>query len=89
MGQRHLYFLPALDKGRAQWCAMLVLAACLQHISCGTGLQALTTCLRILDWLRRLGSNFAHITTGLGAPKMQLAHLIGNHQWEMPKCTGF
>ena len=28
---------------------------------------------------RRLGSNFACITAGLGAPKMQLAHLVGSH----------
>ena len=39
--------------------------------------------------LARLVSNFAHITAGLGGPKMQLAHLIGSHQWEMPSCTGF
>ena len=26
---------------------------------------------------------------GLGAPRMQLAHLIGSHQWEMPNCTDF
>ena len=57
--------------------------------SCGTGLRALTACLRISDWPRRLVSNFAHITAGLGGPKMQLAHLIGSHQWEMPSCTGF
>ena len=38
---------------------------------------------------RRLVSNFAHITAALGGPKMQLAHLIGSHQCEMPSCTGF
>ena len=61
----------------------------LQEFSCGTGLRALTACLRIPDWPRRLVSNFARITAGLGGPKMQLAHLIGSHQWEMPSCTGF
>ena len=60
-----------------------------RNFSCGTGLRALTACLRIPDWPRRLVSNFAHITAGLGGPKMQLAHLIGSHQWEMPSCTGF
>ena len=59
-----------------------------RNFSCGTGLRALTACLRIPDWPRRLVSNFAHITTGLGGPKMQLAHLIGSHQWQMPSCTG-
>ena len=48
-----------------------------------------TGCLRIPDWPRRLESHFAHATTGLGALKMQLAHLIGSHQWEMPNCSGF
>ena len=43
----------------------------------------------IPDWPSRLGSNFAYVTAGLGAPKMQLAHLIQSHQWEMPNCTGF
>ena len=62
---------------------------CFRSFSCGTGLQALTACLRVPDWPRRLGSNFAHITAGLGGPKMQLAHLVGSHQWEMPSCTGF
>ena len=42
-----------------------------------------TACLRIPDSPCRLGSSFAHITAGLGAPKMQLAHIIGIHQWEM------
>ena len=60
-----------------------------RNFTCGTGLRALTACLRIPDWPRRLVSNFAHITAGLGGPKMQLAHLIGSHQWEMPSCTGF
>ena len=54
-----------------------------------TGLLALTACLRIPDWPHRLGSNYARIIAGLGAPRMQLAHLIGSHQWEMPNCTGF
>ena len=60
-----------------------------RNFSGGTGLRALAACLRIPDWPRRLVSNFAHITAGLGGPKMQLAHLIGSHQWEMPSCTGF
>ena len=74
------------------WYLMLpsqLTSICSKNFSCGTGLRALTACLRIPDWPRRLGSNFAHITAGLGGPKMQLAHLIGSHQWEMPSCTGF
>ena len=74
------------------WWPMLpsqLTSICSRSFSCGTGLQALTACLRIPDWPRRLGSNFAHTTAGLGAPKMQLAHLIGSHQWEMPTCTRF
>ena len=59
---------------------------CLYH---SASLRALTACLRIPDWPRRLVSHFAHITAGLGGPKMQLAHLIGSHQWEIPSCTGF
>ena len=51
--------------------------------------SALTACLRIPDWPHRLGSNYARIIADLGAPRMQLAHLIGSHQWEMPNCTGF
>ncbi len=35
------------------------------------------------------GVNVCTCPAGLGAPKMQLAHLIGSHQWEMPNCTGF
>ena len=62
---------------------------CSRSFSCGTGLQALTACLRIPIWPLWLGSNFAHITAGLGAPKMQFAHLTGSHRWEMPNCTGF
>ena len=26
---------------------------------------------------------------GLPGLEMQLAHLIGSHQWETPSCTGF
>ena len=59
------------------------------HVCLVSGLRALTACLRIPDWPRRLVSNFARITAGLGGPKIQLAHLIGSHQWEMPSCTGF
>ena len=62
---------------------------CSRNFSCGTGLRALTACLRVPDWPRRLGSNFAHIIAGLGGLKMQLAHLIGSHQREMQSCTGF
>ena len=69
-------------------CPLQLTSMCSRSFSCRTGLQALTACLRIPDWPRRLGSNFAHITAGLGAPKMQLAHLIGSHRWEMPNCTG-
>ena len=64
---------------------LMPLIVCCEYI----GLQALTACLRIPDWPRRLGSSFAHITAGLGAPKLQPAHLIGSHQWEMPNCTRF
>ena len=51
-----------------------------RNFSCGTGLRALTACLRISDWPRRLVSNSAHITAGLGGPIMQLAHPY----WESP-----
>ncbi len=50
-------------------------------------LASFDSCLRIPDWPHRLGSNFARIIAGLGVPRMQLAHLIGSHQWE--NCTGF
>ena len=35
-----------------------------RSFSCGTGLRALTACLRIPDWPRRLGPNFAPIIAG-------------------------
>ena len=34
------------------------------------------------------GVKFAHVTAGLGALIMQLAHLIGSHEMELPNCTG-
>ena len=51
-----------------------------RNFSCGTGLRALTACLRIPDWPRRLVSNFAHITAGLGGPKMSACPSY----WESP-----
>ena len=43
----------------------------------------------IPGWPHQLGSNFAHITDGLGAPRTQLPHLNGSHLWQMPNCTKF
>ena len=62
---------------------------CARSFPCGTGLRALTACLRIPDWPPRLGSKFAPITAGLGGPRTQPAHLTGSHQWDIPNCTGF
>ena len=43
------------------------------------------------QWMRMTELDQAAPCQMLAPPftNMQLAHLIGSHQWEMPSCTGF
>ena len=42
---------------------------CSRNFSCGTGLRALTACLRIPDWPRRLGSKLCTYHRWFGRPQ--------------------